>query len=51
MTYLLKELNDCKLKLSNRLVFPPMATAKSDVDGKSIALLHQKVEQTKDNYL
>lgn len=33
MSYLLKQLNNCKLQLNNRLVFPPMATAKSDVDG------------------
>ncbi|MBM6860758.1 NADH:flavin oxidoreductase, partial [Clostridium saudiense] len=33
MSYLLKQLNNCKLQLNNRLVFPPMATAKSDADG------------------
>lgn len=33
MAYLVEELNNCKLKLNNRLIFPPMATAKSDVDG------------------
>ena len=33
MSYLLKQLNNRKLQLNNRLVFPPMATAKSDADG------------------
>jgi len=30
MTYLNQPLNDCKLTLNNRLVFPPMATSKSE---------------------
>lgn len=34
MTYLLEPLEKCKLKLKNRLVMPPMATAKSEGDGK-----------------
>ncbi len=33
MSYLLKPLDKCKLTLSNRLIFPPMATAKSEEDG------------------
>ena len=52
MTYLLKELNDCKLKLSNRLVFPPMATAKSDVDGKvNEGILEYYDEKSKGGYI
>lgn len=34
MSYLLQPLNNSKLKLNNRLVYPPMATAKSNEDGK-----------------
>lgn len=34
MSYLLKPLNKGKLTLKNRLVMPPMATSKSDKDGK-----------------
>ncbi len=34
MTYLLKHLENCKLNLNNRLVMPPMATSKSEQDGK-----------------
>jgi len=34
MSYLLKPLENCKLTLNNRLVMPPMATSKSEEDGK-----------------
>lgn len=34
MSYLLKPLNTEKLELTNRLVMPPMATAKSESEGK-----------------
>lgn len=34
MSYLLKPLENCNLTLKNRLVMPPMATAKADEDGK-----------------
>ena len=34
MSYLLQPLNNSKLKSNNRLVYPPMATAKSNEDGK-----------------
>lgn len=34
MSYLLKPLDKCKLTLKNRLVMPPMATSKAEVDGK-----------------
>ncbi|MGF7059932.1 NADH:flavin oxidoreductase [Brassicibacter mesophilus] len=34
MSYLLKTLNKCKLVLNNRLVMPPIATSKSEQDGK-----------------
>lgn len=52
MTYLLKELNNCKLKLTNRLIFPPMATAKSDVDGKvNQEILDYYDEKSKGGYI
>jgi len=34
MSYLLKPFDNGKIKLKNRLVMPPMATAKSDADGR-----------------
>jgi len=34
MTYLLKALEEGKLKLNNRLIMPPMANGKSDQDGR-----------------
>ena len=34
MLYLLKPLDKCKLTLKNRLVMPPMATSKSDKNGR-----------------
>ncbi|EQB87846.1 hypothetical protein M918_06835 [Clostridium sp. BL8] len=34
MSYLLKPLKTKKIELTNRLVMPPMATAKSQGDGK-----------------
>ncbi|WZL72478.1 NADH:flavin oxidoreductase [Clostridiaceae bacterium 35-E11] len=34
MSYLLRPLDKCKLTLHNRLVMPPMATSKSEQDGK-----------------
>ena len=34
MSYMLKYLENSKLKLKNRLVMPPMATSKSEKDGK-----------------
>ena len=34
MSYLLKPLEQCKLTFNNRLVMPPMATSKSQQDGK-----------------
>ncbi len=48
MSYLLKPLENCKLALHNRLVFPPMATSKSDINGKvSDALLEYYDEKSK----
>lgn len=34
MCYILEPLENCKLTLKNRLIMPPMATAKSEEDGK-----------------
>jgi len=34
MSYLLKPLEQCKLTFNNRLVMPPMATSKSEQDGR-----------------
>jgi 2,4-dienoyl-CoA reductase-like NADH-dependent reductase (Old Yellow Enzyme family) len=51
MSYLLKNLEDCKLKLNNRLVFPPMATAKSDNGMVSQNLLDYYDEKSQGGYM
>ncbi|EHJ00566.1 NADPH dehydrogenase [Clostridium sp. DL-VIII] len=51
MSYVLKSLENCKLKLNNRLVFPPMATAKSDNGIVSQSLLDYYDEKSKGGYM
>lgn len=52
MVYLLQPLNSGKLTLKNRLVLPPMATAKSENDGKvSEELLCYYDEKSKGGYM
>ncbi len=52
MPYLLKPLNVRSMTLSNRLVMPPMATAKAGPDGKvSQALLDYYAEKSRGNYI
>lgn len=52
MSYLIKSLDKCKLKLNNRLVFPPMATAKSEADGKvNEGILEYYDEKSKGGYI
>jgi len=52
MTYLLKPLNVRSMNLANRLVMPPMATAKADPDGKvSQALLDYYEEKSRGGYI
>lgn len=52
MSYLLHPLNDCKLKLINRLVYPPMATSKSSPDGMvSQDLLDYYDEKSRGGYV
>jgi 2,4-dienoyl-CoA reductase-like NADH-dependent reductase (Old Yellow Enzyme family) len=52
MTYLLKPLKVRSMKLANRLVMPPMATAKAESDGKvSQALLDYYEEKSRGGYI
>lgn len=52
MSYLLKPLDKGKLTLKNRLVMPPMATSKSDKDGKiSKGILDYYDEKSKGGYI
>lgn len=52
MTYLLKPLQAGPLTLTNRLVMPPMATAKADPDGKvNPSLLNYYAEKSEGGYL
>lgn len=52
MFYLLKPLEHGKLSLKNRLVMPPMATAKSDAEGKvSREVLDYYAEKSKGGYI
>ncbi len=52
MAYLLKSLNVRSMSLPNRLVMPPMATAKAEVDGKvSPALLDYYSEKSRGGYI
>lgn len=52
MTYLIKPLDKCKLALNNRLVFPPMATSKSEDNGEvSKELLEYYDEKSKGGYI
>lgn len=52
MSYLLKPLDKGKLTLSNRLVLPPMATSKSEKDGKvSKGILEYYDEKSKGGYI
>jgi NADPH2 dehydrogenase len=52
MSYLLKSLDDGKLTLKNRLVMPPMATSKSQQDGKiSKDVLDYYDEKSKGGYI
>jgi len=52
MSYLNKELETGKLKLKNRLVMPPMATAKADEDGRlNKSILDYYDEKSKGGYI
>lgn len=52
MSYLLKPLQIGPLSLSNRLIMPPMATSKSDPDGKiSQALIDYYAEKSHGGYI
>lgn len=52
MSYLIEPLQIGTLKLSNRLVMPPMATAKSGLDGKvSQAILDYYMEKSEGGYI
>ena len=52
MSYLLKPLENCKLTLNNRLVMPPMATSKSEEDGKvSTDILDYYDEKSRGGYI
>ena len=52
MSYLLKPLQAGSLTLSNRLVMPPMATAKADPDGKvNPSVLNYYAEKSEGGYL
>jgi NADPH2 dehydrogenase len=51
MSYVLKSLENCKLKLNNRLVFPPMATAKSENGMVNQNLLDYYDEKSKGGYM
>lgn len=52
MSHLIKTLDNCKLALNNRLVFPPMATSKSSNDGEvSKELLEYYDEKSQGGYI
>lgn len=52
MSYLIKPLDNCKLTLNNRLVFPPMATSKSGDNGEvSKELLEYYDEKSRGGYI
>ena len=52
MSYLHKPLNNDKLYLKNRLVMPPMATSKSEPDGKvSMEILNYYDEKSQGGYI
>lgn len=52
MSYLLKNLDNCKLELKNRLVFPPMATSKSEGLGEvSTEILDYYDEKSQGGYV
>ncbi|MBU3190040.1 NADH:flavin oxidoreductase [Clostridium bowmanii] len=52
MSYLLKPLEQCKLMLNNRLVMPPMATSKSEPDGRvSKGILDYYEEKSHGGYI
>ena len=52
MAYLLKPLEQCKLMLKNRLVMPPMATSKSEQDGRvSKGILEYYDEKSQGGYI
>ncbi|MBA8982834.1 NADH:flavin oxidoreductase [Clostridium saccharobutylicum] len=52
MSYLIKTLDNCKLSLKNRLVFPPMATSKSEGNGEvSKELLQYYDEKSRGGYI
>jgi 2,4-dienoyl-CoA reductase-like NADH-dependent reductase (Old Yellow Enzyme family) len=52
MAYLLKPLQTGGLQLKNRLVMPPMATAKAETDGKiSEAVLNYYAEKSRGGYI
>ncbi|MBW9157185.1 NADH:flavin oxidoreductase [Clostridium sp. FP2] len=52
MSYLLKPLEQCKLTFNNRLVMPPMATSKSEQDGRvSKEILDYYDEKSQGGYI
>lgn len=51
MAYLIKALDNCKLALNNRLIFPPMATGKSDNGRVSQEILDYYNEKSKGGYI
>ncbi|MGH4141002.1 NADH:flavin oxidoreductase [Clostridium sp.] len=52
MSYLLRPLEQCKLMLKNRLVMPPMATSKSELDGRvSKGMLDYYDEKSQGGYI
>lgn len=52
MSYLNKPLDNCKLALNNRLVYPPMATSKSEGNGEvSKELLEYYDEKSRGGYI
>ncbi|OOM72678.1 NADH oxidase [Clostridium puniceum] len=52
MSYLIKSLDNCKLALNNRLVFPPMATSKSEGNGEvSNGILDYYDEKSQGGYV
>jgi 2,4-dienoyl-CoA reductase-like NADH-dependent reductase (Old Yellow Enzyme family) len=52
MSYLLKPLEHSRLKLKNRLLMPPMATSKSDEDGRvSQAIIDYYDEKSKGGFI
>ena len=52
MSFLIKPLENCKLTLNNRLVMPPMATSKSELDGKvSKDILDYYDEKSRGGYI